>query len=1181
MLRRCSSIVGLSLVFSVAALTGVFVGPTWDQIDAAKAMRVMAGPTTNDSPEAKAVAALRAVIPVGASSSLPAGSPLEASPSNLVSSVTSKLSALTGAQTSAVRIKNAAAAAATGDLVITVSVEDVDPEVVSYVLNTLWPQQVGSGSLDQELLNTVKDNQYEYGDGGLQPADLPGTTITTSPDTTQVSSTNITVDMPGADATNPSIQNWQSSVVATLLANVVYWLTEIPCLAAFGPVVGATAGTFSAVALGVCGAISNGISTLSWFLISKAFSCGVNSTCFNRTYLLQTFASTAVAALFGGFGYAFSMAIGPLRKLSIWLAGKLRSAVATAVNWVKPYFPSVDFSTWPGAVSDFFVSIGKGIARAWRVAVTVARGGSASDPPIPLVPIPGQGGIRAMALGDSITAGFQSSDQAGYRCALQSYLDAGGNTYQFVGSLSAGTCTDEPFDNGGSFQPQNEGRSGWTISQIQSIERCTITGYNPNVVFLDIGTNDVNRGGDPNTAATADENLINSIFTDDPGVAIVVGGLIPTGTYASNMQTFNSSVSNWISQHPSGANGGHVVWAEMTAVRGFDLADGLHPNDTGYDKMAFPWIEGLKVAGDNGWIHAASNTTGTGCAWSPTWNPVGLIASGPGYSAIPGPGGLSLPNASTIALADMNGDGRNDIIEIDGGSAGSLRVWLNGGQDSSGVVNWLSKGQVASYLNIPSGSYPYLADVNGDGKADFLLVASDSSVTAVLNLGPESSGGWQWSSVGKIASGTGVLAGQVRFADVNGDKKADYLVLSGSNGQVTAWLSGGQGCGNWCWYPQGVIASGGGCASPTFPDLNGDGLADYACVNSNSSVTAYLNPGLQNLSNGGGWISEGTIASGVGGSGSSIQFADVNGDRRDDYLVVNYYTGGLNEYENAGSGCGNWCWYPKGTITQGSGASYQIQFGNVNDTSDTTARKRVDYLVVRDDAMVSAWANYGQNASANYGWDWRPVPTTLNLGVGDPGGQIVWADINGDGLADYLDVDTNTGAVKAWLNDATFLGEHSAGTIATGVGAPGSHIRFADINGDGKADYINVNSDSSIQVWLNGGPGCGGWCWYPQGTIATGVGAPGSQIQFADLNGDGLADYLNVKPDGSIDAWLNGGANSSANGGWVWYPKGTIATGVGTPGSWIHLADITGDGKADYLSVDPTTGATKAWLNIG
>ncbi len=153
------------------------------------------------------------------------------------------------------------------------------------------------------------------------------------------------------------------------------------------------------------------------------------------------------------------------------------------------------------------------------------------------------------------------------------------------------------------------------------------------------------------------------------------------------------------------------------------------------------------------------------------------------------------------------------------------------------------------------------------------------------------------------------------------------------------------------------------------------------------------------------------------------------------------------------------------------------------------------------------------------------------------------------------------------------------GTIAAGTGAPGSEVRFADLTGDGRADYLVVNL--AVQAWLNGGQDAAvpdGWLWTPAGTIAAGVGAPGSQIQFADLTGDGRADYLAVNPDGSVQAWLNGGQDAAAPDGWLWTPAGTIADGVGAPGSQIQFADLTGSGRADYLNVN-SDGSVQAWLN--
>ena len=269
-------------------------------------------------------------------------------------------------------------------------------------------------------------------------------------------------------------------------------------------------------------------------------------------------------------------------------------------------------------------------------------------------------------------------------------------------------------------------------------------------------------------------------------------------------------------------------------------------------------------------------------------------------------------------------------------------------------------------------------------------------------------------------------------------------------------------------------------------------------------------------------------------------------------------------------------WQPQGTIAAGTGApGSEVRF------ADLTGDGRADYLVVNPDSSVQAWLNGGQDAAVPDGWLWTPVGT-IAAGVA-PGSEVRFADLTGDGRADYLVVNPD-GSVQAWLNG----GQDAAvpdgwlwtpvGTIAAGV-APGSQIQFADLTGDGRADYLVVNL--AVQAWLNGGQDAAvpdGWLWTPAGTIATGVGAPGSQIQFADLTGDGRADYLVVNPDGSVQAWLNGGQDAAVPDGWLWTPAGTIADGVGAPGSQIQFADLTGSGRADYLNVN-SDGSVQAWLN--
>jgi hypothetical protein len=47
--------------------------------------------------------------------------------------------------------------------------------------------------------------------------------------------------------------------------------------------------------------------------------------------------------------------------------------------------------------------------------------------------------------------------------------------------------------------------------------------------------------------------------------------------------------------------------------------------------------------------------------------------------------------------------------------------------------------------------------------------------------------------------------------------------------------------------------------------------------------------------------------------------------------------------------------------------------------------------------------------------------------------------------------------------------------------------------------------------------------WWPQGEIATGVGTGRENVTFADLNGDGRSDYLVIGPNGEVSQWQNNG----------------------------------------------------------
>lgn len=164
----------------------------------------------------------------------------------------------------------------------------------------------------------------------------------------------------------------------------------------------------------------------------------------------------------------------------------------------------------------------------------------------------------------------------------------------------------------------------------------------------------------------------------------------------------------------------------------------------------------------------------------------------------------------------------------------------------------------------------------GDGKDDYIMIDDNGVPTVYLNAGPTGPPGQLWNGQGEVMESVGAEASQVRFADINGDGKADYLFVH-DNGTVDCWINGHSGdTGNFTWTAQGQIVSGNGHDGPgvIFADINGDGKDDYVWVSESGEVTVYLNDG----SNPPKWSQKGTITTGSDANRSQVILKDMNGD---------------------------------------------------------------------------------------------------------------------------------------------------------------------------------------------------------------------------------------------------------------------------------------------------------------
>ncbi|MFE9027993.1 ricin-type beta-trefoil lectin domain protein [Streptomyces iakyrus] len=200
--------------------------------------------------------------------------------------------------------------------------------------------------------------------------------------------------------------------------------------------------------------------------------------------------------------------------------------------------------------------------------------------------------LRVMPLGDSITWGVGSSTGNGYRGPLWNRLAADGHPLDFVGTVRGGSMSD----------PDNEGHSGYRIDQIAALADASLTRYRPNVVTLHIGTNDLQGASEVDSAIARLRSLVNQITADVPDATVLVASLVVSTSSSEERWrgTYNQAVRQIVSD--AQATGKRVAFVDMSSLTTADLADPLHPKDSGYQKMADAFHRGVQAADSAGWL---------------------------------------------------------------------------------------------------------------------------------------------------------------------------------------------------------------------------------------------------------------------------------------------------------------------------------------------------------------------------------------------------------------------------------------------------------------------------------------------------------------------------------------------------------------------------------------------------
>jgi hypothetical protein len=607
-----------------------------------------------------------------------------------------------------------------------------------------------------------------------------------------------------------------------------------------------------------------------------------------------------------------------------------------------------------------------------------------------------------------------------------------------------------------------------------------------------------------------------------------------------------------------------------------------------------------------------ANCGGCGRACAPGTTCAAGLCSGPpcaGRLGLPGPADFPLPNGnSSLAMGDVNGDGKLDLIVTDTGHVGVLLG--NGDGTFAAAVSYPVAVAQPIYATSVFQAVE-LADLNGDGRLD--LVVLNSGLSVLLNNGDGTFG----AAAGYPAGGD---PGQVAIGDLTGDGRLDLAVTNPGSGVVSLLINNGDGtfaapAALTAPYPAGVAAV----------DLNGDGKLDLAVLcqqtgpvlpptSYDGSLSVFLGHGdgafdpplgLQLTGDHFAGIAAGDLdgdgkpdlvvaerqiqndyfdvlighgdgtfvpAVAYAGSGESVTMADLDGDGKPDLV----FTPGLWTRLNNGDG----------TFAPSRGFAGEVVRVRVGDVSgdgkpDLAVVDRYpnvtlpDYM---DQERVDVLLNRGGGVFAS-SYDVSPlVPIAPAL-----------EDMDGDGHPDLVvavapnpDTSGPSGGVNVFpgKGDGTFGAPVYHAAASAPAGPFIEALDVADLNGDGKPDIVlgdfrqyggDDDGLGGVFVLLNQGGGA----FAPAAHYAS---VPVNSVAVGDLNGDGKPDLALVGT--AFDAFTVHRLSvlSNQGDGTFGAPVDVTDFTVDTP-AVVAIVDLDGDGKLDIAVTHG--GAVSVFVNQG
>ena len=548
--------------------------------------------------------------------------------------------------------------------------------------------------------------------------------------------------------------------------------------------------------------------------------------------------------------------------------------------------------------------------------------------------------------------------------------------------------------------------------------------------------------------------------------------------------------------------------------------------------------------------------------------------------------------SANLVVGDFNSDGIPDIVVT---TTTGFELFAGKGSRQFDTGTPFTDGPAGGDVTLAAG------DVHGDGNLGLVLLRAGSNTVAVeLNDGE---GGFTYAASGSAGLSTqGNGPKQLRLADYNGDGSLDLLVLNGDPSSDTIAVFLGDGNGGFTFKNTLDVNSckrTPGCQGPstvsdfTTGDFDGDGHLDLAVITPGPAPMLMIL-----LGDGAGGFAAQVGFTFTGQNPTGIAVADLNNDGKPD-LVVTTPNGAADVQVELNNMDFTLFQPSQVTFWAAAGQTTPIPIGVPNfgariaaSVSFTASQPWLSYTggCGGKNCLVASPAGLAAGTHKAFGRDIGPandrrfgLPLAATLEITDPSGSLAAATGSplptsqkpvaiavldfGGGLLD-LAVLANNGSVDIFNGLGPDGFELGAALSPAGnpLLTPAVAIVAADFNGDGFLDLVVAGGDHA-QIWIhtsvNGGqPGP----IFP----ATGI----HFLAAGDFNNDGAPDLIALAGP-SLAVLLNDGF-----GGFHPPTVASYPTGGASPIS-AAVGDFNGDGNLDIAVVNEDNNTLTVFLGDG